>query len=109
MSAPAITLPAWQWPTEVLEFAAGHQVQPYLDPLREALGDVFPTAQAVRVVLEPDPEIRDDWHIVFEVRVPQRDVADYVEAKRLWHRKLFALCPAPLVCTFSLSLILVTP
>jgi hypothetical protein len=100
MSAPSTVSTTWQWPTDVLNFAAHHQVDSYLDPLLAALHNVYPTATRVRVLLEDDPEIRDDWHITFEVSVPAADVPDYVAATRPWHRELSRICPAPLACIF---------
>jgi hypothetical protein len=32
----------WQWPADVLAFAARNQVSAYLDPLLEATGRLFP-------------------------------------------------------------------
>jgi hypothetical protein len=100
---------SWQWPSDVLAFAAKHKVQVYLEPLLQGLQRLFPTALSIRVYLEDDPEIRDDWHITFDVRVPQADVSDYVAAKRAWHDEQFRICPAPLVCIFCLMLIRVAP
>jgi hypothetical protein len=104
MAAPATTTTAWQWPAEVLAFAAQQQVQAYLEPLREATGRVFPTLDTLKITLEGDPEIRDDWHIVFWVRVPQPDIPHFVEAQHRWIDELYRICPAPLVCTFRLVL-----
>ncbi len=102
----AITTPTtdWQWPTDVLEFAAQNQVVDYLDPLREATRRLFPTASSLRVSLECDPEIRDDWHIVFEVHVPKKDVPHFVKAMHFWSDELHRIFPGPLVCTFRFSL-----
>jgi hypothetical protein len=102
----AVTIPAttWQWPADVLAFAAQHQVVDYLDPLRDATRRLFPTANSLRVFLECDPEIRDDWHIVFEVRAPKQDVPDFVQAVHSWTDEKYRICPAPLVCTFLLTL-----
>src|SRR5438270_5663009 len=72
---------------DVEEFAARHQVAGLLDPLRLALDRLFPTAQSVRMRLEEDPEIRDDCHLVFEVRVPRADVPDFGATKRRWHEE----------------------
>jgi hypothetical protein len=105
MSAAVTTPIAGLWPPDVLEFAAKCQVTSLLDPLRLALERLFPVAQTMRVRLEEDPEIRDDRHIVFEVRVSRADVPDYAAATRRWHEELFRLCPAPLVCIFRLLLI----
>jgi hypothetical protein len=105
MSALPSPTSAWQWPTEVLAFAARNKVDGYLDPLLEATRQVFPTARSLQVLLELDPEIRDDWHIIFEVCVPQKDIPSYVKAQDFWTDELFRVCPAPLVCTFRLALI----
>jgi hypothetical protein len=105
MSTLSVRETAWQWPADVLTFAAQHQVKAYLDPLLQAIRELFPTAVSLRVLLEDDPEIRDDWHIVFELRVPQEDIPDFVAAKRRWHTEQFRICPAPLVCIFRLTLV----
>jgi hypothetical protein len=96
---------AWQWPGDVLAFAGRNQVSAYLDPLLEATRRLFPGARSLKVFLEDDPEIRDDWHIVFEVEVPRAQVTHFVEAKHFWTDELYRVCPAPLVCTFRLSLL----
>jgi hypothetical protein len=105
MSAVPTPSSSWQWPADVLEFAARNQVADYLDPLLQATPGVFPTARSIRVFLESDPEIRDDWHIVFEVRVPKRDLPHPVKSQHFWIDELYRICPAPLVCTFRLRLI----
>jgi hypothetical protein len=102
MSAPVRTVAASQWPADVLEFATKEKVQDYLDPLLEATRRVFPTARAIKVSLECDPEIANDWHIVFDFEVPSRDVPHFVEALHRWNREAFAICPAPLICIFRL-------
>ena len=105
MSTRISTPSAGSWPPEVLEFATQRQVSDLLAPLRLALDRLFPAAQSVRVRLEEDPEIRDDCHLVFDVRVSRADVPDFGAAKRRWHEELFRLCPAPLVCLFRLTLV----
>jgi len=100
---------SWQWPADVLAFAAQQQVQSYLEPLLEVLRRLFPTALSMRVELDEDPEIRDDRHITFDVCVPQADIPDYVAAKRAWHDEQFRIVPGPLVCIFRLQLIRVAP
>jgi hypothetical protein len=103
MPAPA----TWTWLPEVLEFAAEQHASAYLQPLREALGRLFPSAQKIAVSVQADPDIAGERCIVFDLCVPQADVSDYVAAKRRWHRELFAVCPAPLACLFCLGLIAV--
>jgi hypothetical protein len=103
MSPPVKTTPAWQWPVDVLEFASKVNVQDYLEPLLEATRRVLPTARQIKVSLECDQEIANDWHIDFDVEVPARDVPNFVEAAHQWNREAFAICPAPLVCIFRLG------
>jgi hypothetical protein len=105
MSAVIPPVTSWTWPPEVLDFARRQQVAAYLDPLLDAIRRLFPTAQSVRVFVEGDPDIRDDYHIVFEVAVPHHDIPDYVQARRRWTEELFRICPRPLVCTFRFILI----
>ena len=104
MAAPAVFPQTWQWSPEVLVFAEKHQARPYLHPLLEVTQRLYPTANHLKVNLAGDPEIRDDWHIVFDVQVPQSDVPDYGDAQRRWTQELFSLCPAPLVWIFRLCL-----
>lgn len=105
MSTTSTFTPTWQWPADVLTFAAQHQVSAYLDPLLAATRQLYPTTRSLRVFLEDDPEIRDEWSIVFDVRVPEVDIPDYPAAVRSWHDELFRICPAPLVCNFCLRLL----
>src|SRR5947209_2874688 len=84
----------WHWPDEVRAFAAEHQVDGYLEPLREALARLFPTAKSAKVILELDPELRDDRHVTFKVDVPADEVTDYVKANRRWGDELFRIVPA---------------
>jgi hypothetical protein len=99
---PAAT--GWHWPSDVVNFATQNQVQAHLDPLRDLLRRLFPTASSLCVFLEDDPEIPDDWHIVFEVRVSPADVVDYLAATRPWYDEFPKICPDPL-CIFRLSLL----
>src|SRR3954453_18219048 len=105
MAAPVLSPTAWQWPADVLAFAAEQRVDPYLGPLLEATHRLFPTRQGLRVEVKDDPELRDVRAIVFEVRVPQRDIANFFEGGHPWTDELFRCCPPPLVCVFGLSLI----
>jgi hypothetical protein len=105
MSIVTPTPATWQWPANVLAFATQHQLESYLDPLLQATRHLFPTAQNLRVFLEEDRELRDDWHIVFEVGVNAQDVPDFVKAVHAWTDELHRICPAPLVCTFCLALL----
>lgn len=105
----ASTAVKWPWPADVLDFAVKHHVDVYLDPLLEATRRVYPTVRHIRVLLEQDPELRDDWHIALEVSVPQEDVPNYVEAVDRWIREAYQVCPAPVICTFRLTLFRIAP
>jgi hypothetical protein len=109
MSAPVQTTPAWQWPADVLAFAAEQGVQVALDPLLEATRRLYPTASRLRVYVADDPELRDDRHIVFDVEVPGRDVPDFVQAVHNWNDELGRCCPKYLTTTFRLLLVPLDP
>jgi hypothetical protein len=105
LTPPSNVWATWQWPAEVVQLAASRQATAYLDPLREALARLFPTARLVRTYAEADPEIRDDQHIVFDVRLSQEDLPNYVAAKRAWHDELFRVCPSSQASLFRLCLV----
>jgi len=92
----------------VLDFAVRNKVDLLLEPLLAATRQVFPTARDLRVLLESDPEIRDDWHIVFDVGAPESDIPDYLEVQHRWVDELFRICPATSVCILRLALSPVT-
>ncbi|HYV38078.1 MAG TPA: hypothetical protein VE988_20500 [Gemmataceae bacterium] len=93
------------WPAEVVDFAALHGVAPLLDEIRATLERLFPSALKVDVRIESDPEMQDDCHLLFDVRVSRLDVPDFGAAKRRWHEELFRLCPPRHVCLFRLTLV----
>jgi hypothetical protein len=96
-------------PPEVQTFAAEQGVASYLPAVLEMTQRVFPDARRMAVLLENDPEIPDDWHIVIEVDVANITAEQYLEAKLAWGRELFRICPAPLVCVFRLGLDIIEP
>lgn len=107
MSSPTVSAaPHPTIPADVWAFAREQGVEQYLPGLIELSQSVFPTARGFQVLLEGDPEIADDWHIVFRLAVPL-DVSESLEADRRWIEGLYRLCPKPLVCLFRLSLDLV--
>jgi len=93
-------------PPEVTAFAVEHGVAAYLPTMLETTQRLFPNAHRLAVRVTEDPEIANDRHLVFEVDVPL-DVPRAQSAQRRWNEALFACCPAPLVCVFTLSLELV--
>src|SRR5271166_1982314 len=105
MSTVSKPTTAWQWPADLLAFAARHQVQACLDPLLQATRRLFPTASSLEVFLEADPEIRDQSYIVFEIRVPEADIPDYKAAQHSWSDAVRHCCPGPWLGIFVIALI----
>jgi hypothetical protein len=99
----ATQIPSQVLPGDVLDFAAEQGVTTYLPAVLGMTRSVFPRA-ALRVVVEDDPEIANDRHIVIIVTVQDLSVPQALEARWQWHHELFASCPAPLVCVFRLGL-----
>jgi hypothetical protein len=90
----ATTTDHYVYPTEVLEFAAKHNVLRGLEPLRQATMRLFPTG-TLRVTFEPDPEDAELDSIVFELRVGVADEPDYLDARRRWEDEFFRCYPRP--------------
>jgi hypothetical protein len=91
---------------DVLAFAREQGVDQYLPGLIDLSHRTFPSVTRFEILLEEDPEIADDRHIVFRLAVPL-DVPQSLGADRQWIEGLYRLCPKPLVCVFRLSLDLV--
>jgi hypothetical protein len=97
-SAPPPTIPP-----EVMAFAREQGVEGCLPGLIELSHRVFPSASRFEILLEEDPEIADDRHIVFRLAVPL-DAPQSLAADRQWIEGLSRLCPKALTCVFRLSL-----
>lgn len=93
-------------PPEVVAFAEEQGVAECLPGFLEVTRRVFPTARRLAVVVEDDPEIANDRHIVIEVDAPL-DIPQAMAAHKQWLDLTLSLCPAPLICVFRLSLDLV--
>ncbi len=90
-------------PPEVSTFAAEQGVRAVLPAVLEMTRRLFPHAE-MSVVVEDDPEIANDRHIVLVVKAKGMPVPEALEKDWQWHGGLFACCPAPLVCVFRLGL-----
>ena len=90
-------------PAEVLAFAAQQGVAAYLSSVVAMTRLLFPDGP-IQLSLDQDPEIANDRHIVLEAKCMEAAATKALEARFDWHRKLFAICPAPLVCVFRLGL-----
>ena len=86
MNAPIAMTPGYSIPGDVAELAASRQASELLLALRAALDEQFPTAAAIDVRLESDPEIREDAHLLFELHVARADVPDFAAAKRRYRK-----------------------
>ncbi len=95
----------WHWPADVKQFATGQGAEQYLEPLRESLARLFPTAVRANVQVYQDPELRDERHILFDVQVPIGDVPDYVKAEWAWAHELMRICPSVKLWLFGLYLV----
>jgi len=95
--SPPLTIPP-----EVEVFAAHEGVAPYLHEVIMMTNRVFPNCR-ISLLVEDDPEIADDRHIVMEVKT-NLEVAETLHAEYQWHEGLFANCPAPLAPVFRLGL-----
>jgi len=104
MSAAVSKAARWEWPADVLEFAAQRKLEPYLEPLLQATHRAFPTARWVKVQLQEDLVIEDYWQTIFIVRVVGLTPTQAVAAMNQWADDLFQCCPAPLAPSFGLML-----
>jgi hypothetical protein len=104
MSSPTTTLPLPDVSPDVQAFAEKEGVAAYLPAVVAMTRRIFPT-WPIKVFLEDDPEIANDWHIVLEVEVPDGvDVDRIVEADWQWSREIFEHCPSTHVCVFRLGM-----
>ena len=101
---PAIETPSLVVPQEVQAFAAQQGVASYLPAVLEMTLQTFPDARRLAVLVEEDPEIAGDRHIVIEIDLAGITPEQYVDRDRQWGHELFQVCPAPFVCVFRLSL-----
>ena len=87
---------------DVLAFAAQQGVMDLLQPVLDMTQRVFPEARHIDTILEYDPEMPGDRHIVVEVHIGPLAVSRSVERHWQWSRDLFRCCPSPSVCLFGL-------
>src|SRR5438105_2754725 len=94
---------------EVRAFAAEAGVAEYLLPVLEMTQRVFPDARRLEVLVEEDPEIANDRHIVLEVDVPDRSPEQFVASLLPWDEEMIRIVPATVGHIFRLGLDLVEP
>jgi hypothetical protein len=89
---------------EVLAFAAEQGVTAELAAVWEMTRRIFPNAP-LTVLVEEDPEIANDCHIVFEVDAAGMQVPELVAAQQRWSAELFQHCPATHAPVFRLGMV----
>jgi hypothetical protein len=90
-------------PPDVAAFAAEQGVTEYLPGVLEMTQRVFPAA-AISTLVEDDPEIPNDRHLVVRVVLEGVGVEQAVAMHWQWNGEIFEHCPAPLVCVFRLGM-----
>jgi hypothetical protein len=90
--------------SEVLAFASEQGVSSYLPAVMEMTQRRFPDARRFAMLVEEDPEIANDRHIVIAIDLAGITAEQYVERDGQWGHELFQICPAPVVCVFRLRL-----
>ena len=88
---------------DVRAFARERGVEPYLEPLLEALLRHFPDTSP-RLLLEEDPEVEGQRHLTVIFRPDTTDPVAYLEAKDAYTREKFEILPAALRCLVRLGI-----
>ena len=103
MPSPTTSLPLPYVSPDVQAFAEKEGVDPYLPAVLEMTQRIFPH-RPMKVFLEGDPEIADDWHIILEIQIPTDSGEDeLVATHRRWNYEIFQHCPSRYVCVFRLG------
>lgn len=87
---------------EVAVFAAEQRVAEYLPAVLAMTQRIFP-CRRLTVLLEGDPEIANDWHIVFEVDITGLSAEDLLRTHDQWSEGLFQNCPSTHAAVFRLG------
>lgn len=104
MSAPTIMLPLPDVSPDVRKFAEEQGVAAYLPAVLAMTRRIFPT-WPIKVFLEDDPEIADDWHIILEVQALEGATPEFLtETHWRWSGEIFQHCPSTHVCIFRLGM-----
>jgi hypothetical protein len=98
----AVATPILTMPLEVQVFARERGLEPYLPGIVEVFLRIFAEARKRSVVVHHDPEVEGLRWILFEVEVPWATFEQARQADIEWYQETAALCPAPLLCDFSL-------
>jgi hypothetical protein len=88
---------------DVLTFATEQGVRSYLRAVLEMTNQVF-QGRPITVMVDEDPEIANDRHIVIDVEVTGFDAEQMFACQQDWINQIFHNCPATHVCVFRLGL-----
>lgn len=80
---------------EALEYAKKEGIEDVVRRLADATARVYPAARSIRVFMKVDPELRDYWYVIFEIRTLAADLPDWREADRRWYREYDQAYPYP--------------
>jgi len=94
MPSSTASLPVPIASSEVQAFAEEQGVMEYLPGVLALARRIFPV-WPIKVFLEDDPEIANDWHIIFEVQVPDDATAESLVAlDQRWLQETSTECPS---------------
>jgi hypothetical protein len=106
MSKETTTFPPVLLDAPVRHVAAQQNVAEYLPALIELTQRIYSMARSFQLGIESDPEIENDWHIVFHLALTV-DVETSLQLDREWIDGLCSICPAPLTSIFRLRVDLI--
>jgi hypothetical protein len=104
MSSTTTPLPPPAVPPEVEAFASEQGVTAYLPAVLAMTRRIFPSAP-MKVLVEDDPEIANDRHIVVEVELANMPAEQMAEAQWAWCGEIFRHCPPTHVHVFRLGMV----
>ena len=87
-------------PAEVAAVANWIGVADHVEEVRQFTEDLFPGP--VKITAAQDPDIVDDWHIVFRVQA-SGEIRDILNRQDVWHRRLLS-CTRPRSDAFRISI-----
>src|SRR4051794_27718912 len=103
MSMIAVNVLPLEVSPEVHRYVRARGLEPYFAALVAILRRLFADATRFDVEVHHDPEIEGLSWLLFEVEVPWDSFEQVRTALDVWYRDTAALCPAPLITTFTLS------
>src|SRR5437763_14757884 len=103
MSTMTKPLPLPAVSPEVRAFAEEQGVTAYLPAVLEMTRRIFPQA-SMTVLVEDDPEIANDRHIVLEVDTEGLDLEQLIATRQQWVQDIFRCCPSTHAWVFRIGM-----